>query len=186
MCPDATTGQWQCILLAPIRQPAICTGKEGSGALRSSQVKLTGLSLQALWGGSHQCSSLLAAGPQPHHSQGCPAPPGTRQSQGNTPRDVSCPQLETAKRGAHKSAQAGEAHAPHLLVKEKPRPRKRNRQVDRQGEREGRGRKSHLETITCSSHRKTSKASRRTACKVQSHLRIREIKQALKKIWGTV
>ena len=45
----------------------------------------------------------------------------------------------------------------------------------------------HAEKTTCNSHRKMSKASSRTTCKVRFHLRIMEIKEASKiKIWGNI
>lgn len=88
-------------------------------------MKLTGLSLQALWGGSHQCSSLLAAGPQPHHSHTaisgqhpprCQLPPARDCQEGGTQictsRGSPCPpspgQGETeAKKEEQTGGQAG-------------------------------------------------------------------------------
>lgn len=96
MCPDATMRQWRHIFLGSYWQPAICISKQCSWALGCSHGKLNGLSLQALWGVRHWDSGLPASGPWPHYLQGCPVPPGTPQSQGNSPNDVSCPHLQTA------------------------------------------------------------------------------------------
>lgn len=55
------------------------------------------------------------------------------------------------------------------------------------GKRDGRGQKVfHPEKMTCSSHRRTSKRSSRTTCKVQSRFRVTEIKQVSKKRLGEI
>lgn len=190
ICPDARTEWCRCILLAPFWRPAICTSKEGSGALRSSKVKLTGLSLKALWGGGDQCSSLLASGPWPRCSQGCPAPPGTWQSQGNAPHDVSHPHLQTApaqacrEGGTQIHTSRGRPHTPPSPGQGEIEAKKAEvEQTGGQAGRESGERQEEPSRETpCSSHRKPPKAGRRSTCKVQSHVRVRETKQAFKEI----
>lgn len=104
-------------------------------------MKLTGLSLQTLWGWSHLCSGLPALGPtihravQPHWAHGNLRVTPPMMSTAPTDR---WHQLRTAKGGAHRSIQPGEGYTPdpHVLVTEKPgaEVEQTSRQAGRVGE----------------------------------------------------